>query len=198
MSERFLKHPVENHEKTQTRILEVALELFATRGFPGTSIRLIAEKAGISKGLIYHYFKNKQALLKAILEIGLGTIEETINQVFQIQDPSQKIVVLIERSFSLTESDERFWRLYTNLLLQPDVWEEFKKESGALLEKVVQQFEQLFTELGVPSPSVEARILAAILDGVSLHFMMDKKNYPLTEVKNALIQRYRFGSRKET
>ncbi len=197
MSGNSPKQFAENREKTRNTILDVALELFATRGFSGTSISLIAEKAGISKGLIYHYFKNKQALLKAILETGLSTIEETIERVFQIQDPSQKIVVLIERSFSLTERDERFWRLYTNLLLQPGIWEEFKKESAAFLVKAIQQFEQLFSELGVPSPSVEARILAAILDGVSLHFMIDKKNYPLTEIKNALIQRYRFQSTKE-
>ena len=156
----------------------------------GASIGLIAKKAGISKGLIYHYFENKQDILQAILDSGLRSIEDTITSVFQIEDPFQRLVILIERSFVLSEEDERFWRLYTALLLQPGVWEEFKKQAGGFMQKAISQFEQLFRELGVPSPETEARILAGILDGVVLHYMLDKERYPITEVKNALLRRY--------
>lgn len=49
-------------------ILRVSLRLFSRRGYHATSIRNIARAAGITEGLIYHYFESKEDLLKSILE----------------------------------------------------------------------------------------------------------------------------------
>jgi AcrR family transcriptional regulator len=48
-------------------ILTVALGLFAAHGYAGTSTRSIAEAAGVTEGLIFHYFESKDALLFALL-----------------------------------------------------------------------------------------------------------------------------------
>ena len=48
------------------QILEVALKLFAERGFAATTTKAVAKEAGIAEGLIYHYFLTKADLLKAI------------------------------------------------------------------------------------------------------------------------------------
>ena len=53
---------------SRARILEAALELFAGRGFDGTSIRRISEAAGVPSGLIYYYFGDKRGLLKALVD----------------------------------------------------------------------------------------------------------------------------------
>src|SRR5579859_5544482 len=51
------------------QILDAALHVFADRGFRGASIKRIAQHAGLkSPALIYWYFKNKQALLEAMLQ----------------------------------------------------------------------------------------------------------------------------------
>jgi len=51
------------------QILEGALQVFSTRGYTDTSIKDIAVSAGISSpALIYHYFKNKEDLLRAVIE----------------------------------------------------------------------------------------------------------------------------------
>jgi AcrR family transcriptional regulator len=55
-------------EERRRQILETALNVFGTRGFQGTSIKDIAKAAGISQGLMYHYFASKEELLKAIIE----------------------------------------------------------------------------------------------------------------------------------
>jgi TetR/AcrR family transcriptional regulator, repressor of fatR-cypB operon len=47
-------------------ILEAALELFVERGFHGTAMPLLAEKAGVSAGTIYHYFESKEALVNVL------------------------------------------------------------------------------------------------------------------------------------
>jgi AcrR family transcriptional regulator len=55
-------------EKTRKRILAVAEELFATRGFNGTSVDLIARAAKVNKALIYYHFKNKDDLVRCLFE----------------------------------------------------------------------------------------------------------------------------------
>ena len=50
------------------QILEKALHLFAKQGFDGTSTRQIAQEAGITEGLIFHYFPTKADLLTAVLD----------------------------------------------------------------------------------------------------------------------------------
>jgi len=47
-------------------ILEAALELFVERGFYGTAVPEIADRAGVGAGTIYRYFESKEALVNAI------------------------------------------------------------------------------------------------------------------------------------
>ena len=48
-------------------ILEAALHLFSEMGYTGTSTRMIAIKSGVSEGLIFRHFKNKEGLLNVLL-----------------------------------------------------------------------------------------------------------------------------------
>jgi AcrR family transcriptional regulator len=52
-------------ELTRQKIVESALQLFAERGFEQTTMRLIAEGAGVSVGNAYYYFKSKEDLMQA-------------------------------------------------------------------------------------------------------------------------------------
>lgn len=55
-------------ENRREQIMEAALRVFAEKGFAGATNKDIAKEAGITPGLIYHYFESKEALLKAIYE----------------------------------------------------------------------------------------------------------------------------------
>ncbi|OLC11322.1 MAG: hypothetical protein AUH41_00795 [Gemmatimonadetes bacterium 13_1_40CM_66_11] len=48
-------------------IISAALEVFADRGFAATKVEDVARKAGVTKGTIYLYFENKDALFKALI-----------------------------------------------------------------------------------------------------------------------------------
>ena len=58
---------VSTHERREA-ILDAALSLFAEFGVEGTSMKMLAQRAGISTGLTYHYFKNKAELLDQVFE----------------------------------------------------------------------------------------------------------------------------------
>jgi AcrR family transcriptional regulator len=50
------------------QIMAAALELFAERGFHGTAVPLIAEKAGVGAGTVYRYFDSKEAIVNALYQ----------------------------------------------------------------------------------------------------------------------------------
>lgn len=60
-------------------ILEAALALFVEKGFAGTRLDDVAERAGLSKAAIYLYFKDKEALLEGVIRqtisVNVGTME---------------------------------------------------------------------------------------------------------------------------
>lgn len=58
----------EQADTRREQLLAAALERFAEQGFRGTTTRDIAQAAGVTEGLIYHYFPGKAALLKAVIE----------------------------------------------------------------------------------------------------------------------------------
>jgi AcrR family transcriptional regulator len=54
-------------EDRPTEILEAALDVFATRGFSAARLDDVAARAGVSKGTLYLYFRNKEELFKAMV-----------------------------------------------------------------------------------------------------------------------------------
>jgi AcrR family transcriptional regulator len=60
------------------RLLKVALQLFAQKGFESTSVREIASAAEVTKPTIYYHFKSKEGLYLELLDYLCGTIENTV------------------------------------------------------------------------------------------------------------------------
>ncbi|MCE7927465.1 MAG: TetR/AcrR family transcriptional regulator [Dehalococcoidia bacterium] len=56
-------------DATRTRILEAAHELFATRGFDGTTVKDIGAKAGLTDAALYYHFRSKREILDAVWQI---------------------------------------------------------------------------------------------------------------------------------
>ena len=75
-----MKKKEEQYEMRKWQILDVALNHFIRYGFYGTSTRKIAEEAGISSGLMFHYFPNKLALYEALVEIGCEPMKINIDE----------------------------------------------------------------------------------------------------------------------
>jgi AcrR family transcriptional regulator len=67
-------------ERTTQRVLDVAEELFATQGYDGTSLRQIAQRAGIREPGLYNHFAGKQALYEAVLFRALNPMAEALSQ----------------------------------------------------------------------------------------------------------------------
>ncbi|HMB22483.1 MAG: TetR/AcrR family transcriptional regulator [Chloroflexota bacterium] len=91
--------------ETRDKILQVARRLFAQQGYTATSMRQVAEEAGIGKATIYHHFQDKQSIAIALLDkAGLGR-GEALQLVQRESDPRKRIRVAMTANFdSLLES----------------------------------------------------------------------------------------------
>lgn len=78
------------HER-KDQILEVALSVFASRGFHETSMNDVAEAAGVTKPVVYQHFASKRALFLAIIEdVGDRMIAEITRATAQAEDGRSK------------------------------------------------------------------------------------------------------------
>lgn len=170
--------------------MDSALELFALNGFQSTTMSMIARKSGISKGLIYNHFTSKDELLKAVILEWTNALEGFIDNVTKGETPKDKLKNLIEITFSPEMIGSDYWRFYFSLLMRPQILDRFQSRLSDTVGKVFIKFNGMLKDAGFSDPASEAMILAAILDGVALHYWMGGPDYPLKDVKRALIKRY--------
>lgn len=74
----------------QDAILEAALALFVERGFHGTAVPEVAERAGVGAGTIYRYFASKEALVNALYRKYKNGIAEYTLRDFPAQAPARE------------------------------------------------------------------------------------------------------------
>jgi AcrR family transcriptional regulator len=80
---------------TRARIQRVALELFAERGYDGTSLREIAERLDVTKAALYYHFKSKEDIVSSLVEDYFGQMDELIAWAgTQPRSPGTRAVVL--------------------------------------------------------------------------------------------------------
>jgi AcrR family transcriptional regulator len=84
--------------ETSEKILSAARRLFVKQGYTATSIRQLAESAGIGKATIYHHFPDKQAIVMALLKRNITRMEDALGLVRAEQDPRRRIQVAAETS----------------------------------------------------------------------------------------------------
>jgi len=96
-------------EERRQQIMEGALQVFSTKGFVKATNKDVAEAAGIqSPGLIYHYFKDKADLLRAVIE--------------RFAPPLQLLTHAEEiQALPLREALTRFGMLYLGLVEEPKI-----------------------------------------------------------------------------
>jgi AcrR family transcriptional regulator len=175
-------------EERKQQIMNVALEVIAENGFANSSISRIAQKAKISKGLMYNYFESKEELMISIMIDGFNQLTKSFDPNHDGVLSEDELHFFIDNSFKTLEENIHFWRMYFMVLLQPDVYHIIMPH----LEKIVQPFYEtamsFFIEKGYEDPITEVRFFAAMMDGVGLHFIMDPENFPLEGVKKKMHQ----------
>lgn len=168
------------------KILNAALELFAKEGYKPTSTSKVAKLAGVSEGLIFRHFKNKEGLLNAILQEGEEQAKVLFADIIFEEDPEK----LIEKAFNIFKSlysDEQaanFWKLQYKIKWEIEQYGEHKMEPLELA------LANAFGKLGYKKPELEARLFLITGDGLATRFFL-QKNFNFEEITRFFESKYK-------
>jgi AcrR family transcriptional regulator len=62
-----MDHRIDRGQATRRHLIAEATELFAARGYEGTSIEAVLDQTGVSRGSLYHHFASKERLFEAVV-----------------------------------------------------------------------------------------------------------------------------------
>jgi TetR/AcrR family transcriptional regulator len=101
-------------------LMKVATSLFAEKGYAGTSVREIVEKAGVTKPVLYYYFKNKEGIFLAALEEAYSELEVLLaRQLGSRGSFHDRIVAFSRQLYDLGMAHQDLNRMAQNLMFGP-------------------------------------------------------------------------------
>lgn len=99
-------------EKKLAEVLETGIAEFAEKGPDRASVNVIARKAGISVGVLYKYYENKEAFFQACLRKSLGVLEAVLHDVIENDD---KLLVRAEKMIRAVQSYSKEYSNYVKM-----------------------------------------------------------------------------------
>ena len=103
----------------QIQIIETAEELFADRGYDGTSVRDIADEAGVNVAMISYYFGSKEKLMEALFEHRIGSIQMRVESLLKDDSltPFEKVNMLIDDHVERVMQKQCFHKIMISVVL---------------------------------------------------------------------------------
>jgi len=195
MSPRTAHQNQEVRAVTRAKLLNAALELFATRGYAATSVDAIADEAGVSAGLLYHHFDGKAAVLHAIFVQSLADVQATFAAADRESDPRDRLPALLRSALAIVPRHRQFWAVWYGLRMQKDVLKTLGPSVAQFTQAIVRTLEKYLEDIEWPDAGIEARLLFAQIDGLCQHYVLDPVHYPLERVIERLVESYSGGPR---
>ncbi|GAB4579234.1 MAG: TetR/AcrR family transcriptional regulator [Anaerolineales bacterium] len=177
-------------DAARAKLLDSAMIVFAEEGYANASIRKIAAQAGVSLGLLYHYFDHKEALLAAVFENCMLILSTEFAGAANAEGTLGKVAFLIRKTFDLLQADPKFWGLFYGLRAQPAVMNVIGDSVRLWTGRLRDIFESCFTQAGRANPEIEARLLYSIIEGTVQQYLLEPENYPLEEVVARIILQF--------
>ena len=174
--------------ESQEKLERAALTVFARLGFQRATVRDVAREAGVSQGLLYHYFRTKDELLVAVFRRGTDDVAAALGGVPAAGTPQERFEAFVRRSFQLLDEHRDYWRL--NHLVRHDAAAvaALGETLHAWTSGIADALAVLLGALGHREDTpARARLLFAAIDGVAQHYLLDPSGYPLPDVVDALL-----------
>lgn len=124
-----------DHEAMRDGLAERCVEAFADQGYGRSSMRSLAEAAGVSTGTLYHYFANKSALFQHVVErvarLDIGEASQLLVAVYA--DPAERVRPLMQFVAAAIPRLASHFRVLNEYSIHPDnpgeVWTALMQES---------------------------------------------------------------------
>lgn len=167
----------------QLQILTISEKLFASRGFDGTSIRDIAEEAGVNIAMISYYFGSKEKLMESIFKERTNQIRLRLESLLKDETltPFEKIWIVVDEYAEKVIQKQQFNKImYVEQMLGKNseilsLIRDLKRQNTELIEKIIKdgQRKKFFRK------NVDVVLMINTMSGIIMQSLINKDYYRL-------------------
>jgi TetR/AcrR family transcriptional repressor of bet genes len=167
------------------QLIQATLAVINEVGMQEASFVLIARKAGVSTGIISHYFRDKSGLLEATMrhiqyQLGFGIAMRL--RLLSGENPKARIQAIVEGNFDSTQISEaamKTWlAFWASSMHQPNLNRLQRVNDRRLYSNLSYEFGRALSK---PAARRAAKGLAALIDGLWLRSALSNESFPVTE-----------------
>jgi len=146
-------------------VLDAALRLFSTRGYRATSVRDIAEAAGVSTGNLYHHFPDKESIFRTLLDEYREIVASEQYPFYRALQRGEFPDNLEDLGFAARDSVRQYRRYM--LLIFVDVIE----FDGTHIREFYKSLTKRFTDLVDQHPAIQQRLRENVAASSAMHMV---------------------------
>jgi AcrR family transcriptional regulator len=162
------------------QITRAAYEIIAEKGYYNFTMMDIAKRAGVSSGLIHHYFKDKENMLVTLLREMQQNVRASLERALEREsDPKEKLGIFVDQGFNLVENEKEYIYVTFDFLTQI----KFNERMQRILSKLYRGYRESLSsilregkEKGIFRDVDEhyiATIFSSILLGLEQQYIVD-------------------------
>jgi len=175
------------------QITGAAYEIIAEKGYYNFTMMDIAKRAGVSSGLIHHYFKDKENMLVTLLrEMQQSVRINTEKAIEEVPGPKEKLEVFMDRAFDLAEAQREYLYVTYDFLTQI----KFNERMQRIMSKLYRGYRETMVEIlregkakGIFKDVDEhytASLFISIMLGIELQYVIDSTAFKYREYTNKI------------
>ena len=161
-------------------LIRTTYKLIAEFGFSNITLQDVADKAGVSKGIILYYFENKDELFASLLEWLVKKIESNIRvEVSKAETPMDKVKAYLNSTFFGVKENREFYKVYLDFLSQSAHHDTLRKSNVYFYNQCRQIQTQLIKE-GIESKvfrdvdmEESCIVFRSLIDGLNIRWLFD-------------------------
>nr|WP_116116251.1 TetR/AcrR family transcriptional regulator [Austwickia chelonae] len=154
-----------SRQERRAQLLEAAQDVFVSSGYHAAAMDEIAERAGVSKPVLYQHFPGKMELYLALLDDANDQLTDTVlSALAEAPTLAERVVATIEAYFEFVARDRTPYRLVfeSDLVNDPSVRERLESVEYAIAEAVAP-----LMQVNTDFSDAEARLLATAMVGMA-------------------------------
>ncbi|EWS96694.1 transcriptional regulator BetI [Pseudoalteromonas sp. SCSIO 43095] len=174
------------------QLIDATIESVAQKGLQATTINSISKNAGMSSGIISHYFGGKQGLIEATVRYLLSNLkDDLISKVDEKTTPTQRLMFIVESNFALVQQRKDTTRTWLSFWAQSMHDKELHRlqnvNSKRLQSNLTVSFKQL---MPLAQANLAAELTAAMIDGLWLRAVLSQSDENQFKHSESLAKNY--------
>lgn len=159
-----------------------AYEILQEEGIAGTTLAKVAERAGMSKGIVLHYFKGKDALLETVMRHANSLLrDEVVRLMAEAKTPRQRVEAIVAGNFSPKYFKPEICNAWLSLCAEVPRNANFARIQRAIHARMRSNLMSALRQL-LPPERQEAAVIGitAMIDGLWLRFGLNQDGLSLS------------------